>query len=115
MGDRGNIVILQSGMRGRDSGDRIYLYTHWRGSGLPDILAAALARSGNRWNDAPYLARVIFREMIRGDEEGVAGFGISTYEQDNENAILEVDCDKQEVNGVAFDKFIKAHEEGGNW
>lgn len=71
MGNRGNITV-----RTANSPD-VHLYTHWRGSELPHILSSALARK-QRWNDAPYLARIIFCEMIEGEESEETGFGIST-------------------------------------
>jgi len=88
MGDRGNIKV-----------GNVYLYTHWGGSGIKELLKKALKRK-ERWNDEAYLTRIIFCEMIEGDVEGETGFGISTHICDNEYNILEVDCEKQEVREV---------------
>ena len=96
MGDRGNIKV-----------HGVYLYSHWRGSELPKILKNALIRGKGRWNDIPYLTRIIFSEMIKDEIFEETGYGISTDICDNGNEILEVNCNKQEVNGIAFEEFIK--------
>lgn len=70
MGDRGNIIV-------KDGESKVYLYTHWMGSELPDIIKSALKRGKDRWDDGAYLTRVLFQEMI-GDDKGVTGFGISS-------------------------------------
>lgn len=86
MGDRANIKIKQA------TGD-VWFYTHWSGHRLPEILRTALARRV-RWGDSPYLARIIFCEMIKGGE---AGFGISTTVQDNEYPVLVCDTNTMTV------------------
>ena len=91
MGDRGNIVIKQ------EDGNQIYLYTHWGGYSLPVVLQNALKRGKHRWDNEPYLARIIFCEMVKGYEMDLTGFGISTYECDNEHPHLIVDCATQTV------------------
>jgi hypothetical protein len=95
MGDRGNIKI-----------GGVYLYTHWAGSEISQILRDALKRGRSRWTDESYLARIIFCEMIKHDVMGTTGYGISTEIIDNEHDILEVNCDKQTVNGISFKEFI---------
>lgn len=92
MGDRGNIAVV-------GGGKRVYFYGHWAGSEMPEIVRAALARGKGRWNDAPYLARIIFCQMVApSDLMAETGYGISTEPGDNGYPILVVDCDKQEVN-----------------
>lgn len=76
MGDCGNIKLMYP------QGD-IYFYTHWDGSELHLTLAEALKRGKGRWDDPPYLARIIFSEMIRGDVLGQTGYGISPSECDS--------------------------------
>lgn len=125
MGDRANIVVLQPKgdkvaqvtdalfAKGRE---RIYLYSHWGGSELPQVLQTVLARK-ERWDDHPYLTRIIFCAMVKGDEGGETGYGISTSRPDNEHDYLVVDCDAQTVSRVeedggkvvkkwSFEKFI---------
>jgi hypothetical protein len=86
MGDRANIKVTE------EYGEPIYLYTHWRGYVLPMTLRDALQRGQDRWRDTPYLARIIFSEMIRERLMETTGYGISTREQDNEvgRPIIEV-------------------------
>lgn len=90
MGNRGNVTI-------RANGKDVWFYTHWRGSDLGEIIKAALAKR-ERWNDAPYLARIIFCELIYGEpEHATTGFGISAEPGDNEYAFWIVDVDKEAV------------------
>lgn len=104
MGNRGNIFIKDTG---------IYLYAHWEGSGLPDILKAALIRGETRWNDPAYLTRIIFSEMVKEDVLGTTGYGIANFICDNENPILTVDCKNQTVTfegdlaGIPFKEFVR--------
>lgn len=93
MGDRGNVQIVDKIGNKTES---VFLYTHWGGSRLPQTVQVALAKRW-RWTDAPYLARIIFCEMVQGDEAGETGFGISTRICDNEHPIVVVDVPKQEV------------------
>jgi hypothetical protein len=87
MGDRANVVILDG------EAPALFLYTHWGGSELPETLREALdsAAGRGRWSDGPYLARIIFCRMVRGDESAETGFGISTTMRDNEYNLLVVD------------------------
>lgn len=89
MGDRGNIRIEQ----GSEVGD-VWLYSHWGGSDLAEELQRALAR-GLRWDDPAYLARIVFDAMTEGQVGEATGYGISTWAQDNEHAILRVTLDGQ--------------------
>jgi hypothetical protein len=104
MGDRANILVKEDGS---DSG--LWLYTHWNGSSLPHVLQAALKKKW-RWDDTPYLARIIFCEMVKGDVEGETGFGISTRECDGGDRVLEVRVDEQTVNGVRLEEYIALSE-----
>jgi hypothetical protein len=91
MGDRGNFVMKQA------DGNKIYFYTHWSGNNLPFILREALIRGRDRWDDEPYLARIIFCELVKGREMDTTGYGISTYECDNEHPHFIIDSSKQTV------------------
>ena len=53
MGDRANVVI-------DDNGSQVYLYTHWRGTELPEIVRKALTKN-QRWDDPQYLSRIVFQ------------------------------------------------------
>lgn len=78
-------------------GQGVYLYTHWGGHELPALLQSVVKR-GDRLNDAHYLARIIFCEMVGTDTEGATGYGISSEICDNEHDILEVDCEAGTVS-----------------
>jgi hypothetical protein len=93
MGDRGNIKSVS-----RETPEGIYFYSHWGGTELPLLLQSALERGKSRWGDEQYLNRIIFCEMIEKDTKGLTGFGISTYECDNEHAIITVHNDDQTVS-----------------
>ena len=90
MGDRANVKVLDC--RDRGEGRGVYLYSHWGGSTLPQTLAMALDRGRSRWDDDAYLARIIFSQMVEGDENGLTGFGISTSVGDGADRVLIVDC-----------------------
>ena len=90
MGDRANILV-------KDGPSQVYLYTHWSGQELPEILRQALIRGRNRWDDGQYLARIIFCEMVQGDILGESGYGISSKVQDGDDRILEVNTVTQTV------------------
>lgn len=96
MGDRANVCIVQH-PRGNKPDGLVYLYTHWGGYELPQTVANALIRGKGRWDDESYLARIIFSEMIKDDVLDETGFGISTYQVDNEHPIIVVDCESKTV------------------
>ncbi len=79
MGDRAQIVLKNNDQ----SESSIYLYTHWNGYELPEILRQALIRGEGRWDDDPYLSRIIFCEIIKDDVLGTTGAGISLEYQDS--------------------------------
>jgi len=89
MGDRNNIKITYT------NGQSIYLYSHWGGSELREIVVKALEKSG-RVDDESYFARVLFCKML-GDDlrdwRGETGFGIAPYapDQDYSNKMVHVD------------------------
>ena len=116
MADRGNIELNfnslgRSPCREQTGFSSIFLYTQSVGSSVCEILANALERAlvgkkpgerGIRWDDPPYLARIIFSEMLlaHGGEsalEETTGLGISPYETDNENEIPTVMLALQEI------------------
>src|SRR5688572_19980790 len=82
MGDRANVYVHDGPKAG------VYLYTHNCGWKLPEVVREALSRE-QRWDDEPYLTRIIFSEMIKSDILGETGFGISTTP--GEGPIIDVD------------------------
>ena len=103
MGDRGNIVMREEGK------PDIYFYAHWSGSELPAIVRRTLAKK-ERWDDAPYLCRMVFCELVKGSESGSTGFGISTEECDNQHEYVIVDMTKQRIEvgqaSWSFEEFV---------
>lgn len=108
MGDRGNIVVV-------DGASKVYLYTHWNGSDLVDIARAACTRavSERRIDDGPYLARIVFCEMI-GADKGTTGFGISGEYGDG-GSDWELNVDKQTFGGIPIADFIAGAEPTTRW
>lgn len=113
MGDRANVAI-----RNPHEDGMVFLYTHWGGYELPRVIQDALKRGRDRWDDAPYLARIVFSEMVKGQENENTGFGISTGICDNEHPIIvldtefkcikiydERDLEKELTEPISFDTF----------
>lgn len=136
MGTNGTIAVLQRDFRGK-SRLSVYLFQHSDGGALPVILAHALHRSRDRWEQEPYLARVIFSQMLMEHMragrpspkealetlESELGFGISTYFSGSSVDMLVVDPVRRRV-GIApivgglpstphswrsFDEWIEKH------
>lgn len=105
MGDRGNIVMRQK------DGNQIFFYTHYDGSDLPRILQDALIRGEDRWDDEPYLGRIIFCELVKDDVLNNLGYGISTYETDNEHPVLYVSSESMTVQCGNDPKFTWSFKE----
>lgn len=97
MGSRANIILEENDC------PPIYFYTHWKSDYLPEIVHKAICRK-SRWDDPQYLARIIFGELIRGNENEETGFGISTYVGDGGDKIIGVNLSTQEVkmNGLTL-------------
>jgi len=103
MGDRAQIQVTE----GQDRGS-VYLYTHWGAYRVMSDLKSALSRN-ERWDDAPYLARIIFDAMKGDDIDGETGYGLWGGSQDG--SLIKVDCRKQTVtdwhnNDYTFEEFI---------
>ena len=81
MGDRSNIVVQEA------NGSRIFLYGHWMGEDSIKVAYDVLSRK-QRWNDSPYLTRMLFEEMISGAYDKETGYGISTTMCDNEYPLI---------------------------
>ena len=116
MGDRGQVLIEDVG---------VYLYTHWDASELTKIVQKALAKKW-RWDDPEYLARIIFCEMVKGDEEGETGYGIGNNLHGDVWRLIKVNCENQTVQvlhvpfkgepriefGGSFEDFIASELKG---
>lgn len=94
MGDRGNIKFTSG-----ENHAPIYLYAHWHGYKLPIMLRDALDAGRGRWGDDSYITRICVSRMVgaAGDHDSETGWGLSTYETDNEYPITECDVEGSTV------------------
>ncbi len=115
MGCRGQVKIISDITNDHD----VYLYTHWGADELPDVVKSALAKKW-RWDDACYLVRIIFDEMIGADGHGnETGHGICTAQHGDIECLVTVDCKNQTIqidrsmysgkkeSPVSFGEFIR--------
>ncbi len=86
-------VLVQMGPY---KGDGVYLYTHWDGPRLPEIVRQAMA-SAKCLGDDQYLARIIFCAMIRGHENDETGVGLCIHAGHSQFPLIEVHCRHQIV------------------
>lgn len=94
MGDRANVAVKHS------ETETVWLYSHWTGHRLWESLRDALRRGRDRWDDAPYLTRIIFCQMIHdggGALTDTIGFGISCSMTDSEWPVMLVDIEAEAV------------------
>ena len=118
MGDRANIALhfdaFDADTPLNEEKNVIYLYSHWDGPDLAVMLKKALIRGTGRWGDDPYLARIIFSEMIQNNVLDETGYGLSPYVTDNSYPYANVYLRDQEVeiNGKkwSFEKYVKAKD-----
>ena len=98
MGERGQILMKNS---------NVYLYTHWSGHRLKEIIKEALSKKW-RWSDEEYLTRIIFEVMIDKERNTETGFGIGTVEHSDLNyPLVVIDVKNQKVGKKSFEEFIK--------
>lgn len=72
MGDRAVV-----GFKASNESPIIYLYSHWAGSELDDLVAEALTKAEPRWNDESYATRIVISQLIADDWKSLTGWGIS--------------------------------------
>lgn len=111
MGNRGNIIIVQ------DEKERLYFYTHWSGYDIPRRVAHAFDRARDRWNDEPYMNRVLFDSLLEGEHrDGVTGYGIDWRMGDGGTELI-VNYDEKTIlyNGRVFQipEFVEEFYDGG--
>lgn len=91
MGDRRNVIVKH------DQERAVALYTHWGGSELPRDLARGLSAGKGRWDDATYLTRILFCNMLtapdspdlHADVFSETGFGIEPLSAPDSNDYCE--------------------------
>lgn len=105
MEDRANVAIV---IPHKNKVEFVCLYTHLGGYELAKTVQTSLKKKW-RWGDEPYLARIIFQEMV-GDDKGDRGFGISTGICDNEHPIIVIDGVEKRVGFVEEEIFVKARD-----
>lgn len=96
MSDSATIFITE-GKNEESKEEGVYLYAHSAGSELARMVRKALSRK-QRWDDPPYLARIIFCEMVKGYEDQESGFGISALQWDSAKPIIVVDSENREIS-----------------
>lgn len=81
----------------KDSG--IFLYQHCDGDSLMDTVVKAVNGPVGkcRQNDPEYLARIIFCEMVKGNEDGETGYGIGKSIHGDIVYLVTVDCKKRTI------------------
>ena len=72
----------------------VYLYTHGGASCLEATLVEALKRK-ERWEDASYLARIIFETMIEGAYSKELGYGIDTIQHSDIWKLIELSANEK--------------------
>lgn len=98
MGDRGNIKLDYA------NNQSVYFYTHWSGSELNQTVREALDFGRERWDDPPYLARIIFCKLVEGHEVDLTGFGIDVEIGDGDDQVVTVDLERKTVISLEGDK-----------
>lgn len=98
MGARAQVKI-------EEHGAAVYLYTHWGAGSIVETVKTALRKKW-RWTDSEYLTRIIFCQMVKGDEEGETGFGIGTGVHGDIEILVTVNvpCQTVTVKDVYGDK-----------
>ena len=89
MGCRGTIEIIE-----KENDSSVFLYTHWGANEMLHNLTVTLKKK-ERWNDAPYLSRMIFCEMIKENVGGCTGHGIQTYKAGDSEEEITVNVKNQ--------------------
>lgn len=115
MGDRANAVVLADWPDDLNPNEAVFLYSHWAGHELPELVRQALIAGEERWNDEPYLARIVFDTITEHQHGGTTGYGISTRIGDNSYNLIVLhkqrvySCPEDVYNREGFDK-VRADE-----
>ncbi|GAH47823.1 unnamed protein product, partial [marine sediment metagenome] len=72
----------------------IFLYTHWGCYELEE-LAKKVIRQGWRMQDACYFTRIMFCEMVKGEEAGETGYGICNHIHGDIEVLIVIDLEKR--------------------
>jgi hypothetical protein len=81
--------------------DSTFLYTHYLADSLVNIVYQSL-KLGLRWDDADYLARIIFCRMVPPDQLlNDKGFGIGVRQYGDINLLITLDCRDQTITVIS--------------
>ena len=81
--------------------DSIFLYTHDLADSLVNDVYQAL-KLGARWDDADYLARIVFCRMIPPEQLlNDKGFGIGAKQYGDINLLITLDCRDQTISVIS--------------
>lgn len=109
MSTNGQVIL-----HGEDFRHPVVFYQHSDAYNLGRTLADALARGNERWEDGPYLARIIFSEMIKDYVLEETGYGISTNQMNCGRYTWNVYVDKMEIENDGdtwtFPAFVEKFE-----
>lgn len=94
MGTRGQAEIVVSGAWNNPP---IFLYQHFDSYHLMSVVCGAIRRSRPVWNDAEYMARVIFDDMKDGNSTSLTGYGISNKRHGDIDYLIVVHIPEQKV------------------
>lgn len=103
MGDRGNVYITSSATEEYQADEflagrrGIYIYSHWDGALLPEMVRKALSAARDRWRDDSYLARILIDQITAAGRDQTVGYGVSLKLGDNSHPITIVDMGRLEV------------------
>jgi hypothetical protein len=82
-------------------GTSVFLYTHDLGDQLVNDVYQSL-KVGTRWDDADYLARIVFCRMVPPEQLlDDKGFGIGTLQYADINLLIVLDCSTQTIKVIS--------------
>lgn len=90
MGDRAMAEI-------KTEGGSFFVYTHWRGSDLPETATDAVLGARDRWDDYPYANRIIVDQLTVDARDSETGAGLmlgpdaeDAYNDDKPSVIIDL-------------------------
>jgi hypothetical protein len=89
MGDRRQVHIKNI---------NLWIYTHWGGYDLPEVVQQAIKLAEDRWMDTSYCSRIIAMHIIQENSSGSTGCGISDHSMDSEYNDIFIDTEKLTVS-----------------
>lgn len=88
MGTRAQVKVVSKQFK-----TPIYLYQHYDGDYLFEIVKNAVGRGKGRIGDPEYLTRIIFSEMIKDNVDGLTGYGIGMEQHCDIDYLVVVNAD----------------------